>query len=55
MEFEEWFNEADRICLEICGLGINDIPDGPSWDSWDSGMLPRDYVVTLLEEEGFPF
>jgi hypothetical protein len=52
--FEAWYSAADKVCGAICGLGIDDLPDGPSWDSWDAGMTPREYVMDRLESEGFP-
>jgi len=53
--FKEWFRKADRCIEAVCGLGLDDLPDGPSWDSWNDGVKPKDYAIMMLEEEGFPF
>ena len=53
--FKEWLRKADRCIAAVCGLGLDDLPDGPSWDSWDDGVKPKDYAIMILEEEGFPF
>ena len=53
--FKEWLRKADRCIEAVCGLGLDDLPDGPSWDSWNDGVKPKDYAIMMLEEEGFPF
>ena len=55
LTFNQWLAQADRACTKICGLGLSDLADGPSWDAWDSDESPKDYAITLLEDEGFPF
>lgn len=52
--FEEWYASADRICIGIAGVGIEDLPDGPSWDAWNDGVRARHYVLDQLEADGFP-
>jgi len=52
--FEEWYAKVDRVCQGISGLGIEDLADGPSYDAWESGSTPREYVIDRLTEEGFP-
>ena len=52
--FKEWFRLADQFVEAVCGLGLDDLPDGPSWDSWNDNVSPADYVQMILEEEGFP-
>ncbi len=52
MDFEEWFKKADRICARLIGLSLDDLSDGPSWDSWDAGITPQEYVRDRLAEEG---
>ena len=54
LAFQAWYKKATRACEAICGLGLSDLTDGPSWDSWDSGMDPTEYAESRLEEEGFP-
>jgi hypothetical protein len=53
--YEAWYARCDRVCLSVAGVGIDDLGDGPSWDSWASGMSPSEYVGERLAEEGFPF
>ena len=55
LTFEAWYARADRACTRISGVGIDDLPDGNSYDAWQSNATPKDYAVMLLEEEGFPF
>ncbi len=55
LTFEAWYAQANAACAGICGLGIDDLPDGNSYDAWSSDSTPRDYAVMMLEEEGFPF
>lgn len=55
LTFQQWFDEANTACESLCGLGLDDLADGPSYDSWESGMSPREYAEEILEEEGFPF
>jgi hypothetical protein len=51
--FEEWFEAADTIMLETIGLGLDDLADGPSYDSYDAGVTPRAYVRQQIRAEGF--
>ena len=53
--FKEWLRYGDRYVEVICGLGLDDLPDGPSRESWNDGVRPKDYAIMMLEEEGFPF
>ena len=55
LTFKQWLAEANAACEEICGLGLNDLADGPSWDMWNDDCPPREYAEELLVEEGFPF
>ena len=52
-EFPNWYADVDRIMQSRCGLGIDDLPDGPSYDCWDDGMTPDEYVRLMLQQEGF--
>ena len=54
-DYDTWYKRVNATCMKVCGLGIDDLADHPSWDAWDSGTSPRDYVVEVLEDEGFPF
>ena len=51
--FKEWYRIADRAVARICGLGLDDLPDGNSWDAWNDNESPVNYARMILEEEGF--
>jgi len=53
--FDAWYAKVDAVVLEIAGLGIDDLPDGNSYDAWQAGGDPRDYATEQLAEDGFPF
>jgi hypothetical protein len=53
--FKQWYRLADRAVEDVCGLGLDDLPDGNSWDAWNNDESPVDYARMVLEEEGFPF
>jgi len=55
MTFKQWYARVDNAVARYCGLGIDDLPDGNSWDAWNDSVHPREYAITMLEEEGFPF
>jgi hypothetical protein len=44
--------KADRYVEAICGLGLDDLADGPSRDCWNDGVKPKDYAIMMLEESG---
>ena len=52
--FEDWYREANRICVATAGVGIDGLADGPSWDAFEAGDTPGEYVSDRLAEEGFP-
>jgi hypothetical protein len=51
--FTEWLLKADRYVEAICGLGLDDLVDGPSRDCWNDGVKPKDYAIMMLEESTF--
>jgi hypothetical protein len=51
--FKQWFRLADRAVDAACGLGLDDLPDGPSWDAWNDDESPEDYASTVLHDAGF--
>ena len=55
LTFDEWYRKADHAVDRICGLGVDDLPDGNSYDAFISNESPASYVRMILEEEGFPF
>ena len=55
LTFDQWYRKADMAVARVCGLGLDDLADGPSWDCWEAGYAPAEYARERLEEEGFPF
>ena len=55
LTIDQWYANANRICVKIAGLSLDDLADGPSSDAWADGVSPREYVYTILNDEGFPF
>ena len=53
LTYEAWYKRVDRAVSALCGLGIDDLPDGNSYDAYDDGMTPREYAESVLDEEGF--
>lgn len=51
--FEKWYAQVDAKCQATIGVGIDDLADGPSWDAWNDGLSPAQYLRERLEEEGF--
>ena len=52
--FDGWYRLADRAVGDACGLGLDDLPDGPSWDAWNDDEAPEDYASMALYDAGFP-
>ena len=53
-DFERWMARADKACVSIAGVGIEDLADGNSYDAWDGGASPEEYARERLDEAGFP-
>ena len=51
-EFEAWYAQCDQICADIAGIGVDDLTDGPSYDSWEAGYSPCEYVLERLKDAG---
>ena len=51
--FEVWYAAVNAAVAAICGLSADDLSDGPSYASWESGMGAKAYARMLLREEGF--
>lgn len=53
--FNEWKKAVDRLVTAKYQVGVDDLPDMPFRDHFDSGCTPRqfvsDVVVSMLEEE----
>jgi hypothetical protein len=39
--------------MDVAGVGIDDLADGPSRDAYEAGYTPREYARERLTEEGF--
>lgn len=53
--FDQWIREANRICSIITGgLTLDDLPDSDTYDAWDASERPKEFVLSVLAEEGFP-
>lgn len=53
LTFKEWHRLANRAVARVCGLGLDDLPDGPAWDAWNDDEAPADYASTMLYDAGF--
>ena len=52
--FAQWYARANDYCSRRCGLTLDDLADGPSWDAWADETDYRTYVQDILTSEGFP-
>ncbi len=50
--FNQWYARVDAECVALCGFGIDDLPDGPSWDSWADEVPADEYARTIVREAG---
>ena len=55
LTYKQWYDKVNAYVMNVAELGIDDLSDGPSWDSWNAGETPEDYAREMLEENGFPF
>ena len=55
LTFEAWYKLADATVSDVCGLGLDDLPDGPSRDAWTDGVPAAEYALGILRYEGFEF
>jgi hypothetical protein len=53
VDFANWLKRANQICENMVGLSLDDLPDGPSWDSWDAGVEADIYVTEILSDNGY--
>lgn len=53
MAFAAWLSGVDSILMAKVGLTHDDLPDGPSYDSWSGGSSQADYARQLLAEAGY--
>lgn len=52
--FRAWYNQCDQLIATICGLSLDDLADGPSWEAWSDEITPAEYVYERLDDAGFP-
>ena len=52
--FERWLDRAETFCIRRTGLDLDSLGDGPSWDAWNDGVSPHEYVVDRMADAGFP-
>lgn len=51
--YDRWIDKANAYIAEKTeGLSLDDLPDGPSWDSWHAGESPEEYAASILEDAG---
>lgn len=57
LAFEEWRRQADAVCWQRVGCGLDDLPDMPLRDWYDEGVRPGSAAVRAIrnarEEGGF--
>jgi hypothetical protein len=53
--FDTWMVMVNLQVEQLCGLGVNDIPDYNYWDNFDAGVSPEDTAYEALEASGFQF
>lgn len=51
--FEAWMQKVNRIVIQTCGLGVEDIPDYDYWNNWDAGVSPEETAQEALEAAGW--
>ena len=54
VSFERWLDRAEALCVRRTGLDLDSLGDGPSWDSWNDGGSPAEYVLDRMMDAGFP-
>lgn len=48
MGFRIWEQEVDRLLVDECGFGIDDLPDMAYRDWYNDGMEPAEAVKEVL-------
>jgi hypothetical protein len=45
LSFEDWLKAVDElVASKLDGLGIDDLRDMNTWDAWNAGTSPRQFV-----------
>lgn len=55
MTYDEWMREVDVEVQRVSGVGVHDLPDFLSRDSFDCGDTPAEGAEIALEGADFPF
>lgn len=53
--FDTWMAMVNLQVEQLCGLGVDDIPDYNYWDNFDAGINPEDTAHEALEAAGYQF
>lgn len=53
--FETWMKKVNRVVVQTCGLGVEDIPDYDYWSNWDAGVSPEETAKEALDNAGWSF
>jgi len=54
-KFAAWSRRLDRILLKATGLGIEDGPDFPQADYFESGMSPESAAQMIMDDRGYVY
>jgi len=52
--FEQWLKACDDYVAAIAGVDLDALGDGPSRDSYGTGVTVREYCWERLDDAGFP-
>ena len=53
LTFEAWRAECDEVCISVCGMVCDDLPDWDYWNCWSCGMDAADVVSEMLDDNGY--
>jgi len=54
-DFETWMLEVNRVILQECSLGVDDIPDYDYWSNWDLGVSAAETALQALSNAGWSY
>lgn len=56
MTLKQWHEELNIRLRNICGLGLDELPDlTATADLWGAGVSPADAVVQVLDDQGWDY
>jgi hypothetical protein len=50
VNFADWFDRLDRLCLHSFGMSIMDLPDMNFRDAFDDGITPDEFMAEILPD-----